>query len=158
MARRKLSDKESRSWFYDAPVHLAARSLAAVIAAAVVLSPLLREPRNDTYPLSTFPMFATDRGEEHYLDTAVMIVDDGSVRRLSPELIAGTDEPVLAAVTLTRGIRRSDAAVMCEEIAARIGGSAVVEVRTEHHNVIDFIADDAPPIGITTHARCGGDD
>jgi hypothetical protein len=139
-------------------VRLSARSLAAAIAAAVVLSPLLREPQNDTYPLSTFPMFASDRGEEHHLDTAVMIADDGSVQRLSPELIAGTDEPVLAAVTLTRGIRRGDASIMCEEIAARIGGLAVVEVRTEHHNVINFIADDAPPLGITTHASCGGDD
>jgi hypothetical protein len=132
------------------------RRVAAALAAVVVMSPLLRAPSNDSYPLSTYPMFATDRGAVHGLATAVEIDDDGNVHRLSPELIAGTDEPVLASVTVTTSVRSGSAAELCEEIVARLGVGHVVEVRTETVDVIALVAHDAAPLSVKTHARCGG--
>ena len=85
-------------------------------ASLVVLAPLLRAPKDDTYPLSTYPMFATDRGAVHEIATAVGIDTDGSVMRLSPRSIAGTDEVVLASVTVARAVARGEADELCAEL------------------------------------------
>ena len=132
------------------------RIVASLVAAVVVLSPMLREPTDDTYPLSTYPMFAFDRGAEHNIATAVEIDADGSVRRLSPTLIAGTDEVILASVTVTRSINRGEADLLCAEIAERLGPGRTVEVRLETVDVVAFIADGAEPTAIDVKARCAG--
>ncbi len=126
------------------------------MAAAVVLSPLLREPASDTYPLSTYPMFASDRGAHHRIATAVERLPAGTVDRLSPDLIAGTDEVILAAVTVQRSIARSEADELCAEIAARLGAGRAVEVRVETVDVVALIADDADPTAIHVEATCVG--
>jgi hypothetical protein len=130
--------------------------VAPVVAALAVASPLLRDPTSDTYPLSTYPMFATDRGGAHRIATAVEIDPDGTVHRLSPELIAGTDEVVLAAVTVDRSVRRGEADELCAEIADRVGPGRRIDVRTETVDVVALVADDAPPLEVETHASCGG--
>jgi hypothetical protein len=133
------------------------RSVVAVLVAAlVVLSPLVRESTNDTYPLSTYPMFAADRGRVHRIATAVEVEAGGDVRRLSPELIAGTDEVVLAGVTVARAVRRDEASELCGEIAARLGEGRTVEVRTETVDVVALVADGTPASVVETHATCTG--
>jgi hypothetical protein len=138
-------------------VRLSFTRLAGLLAAVVVLSPLLRAPTNDSYPLSTYPMFASDRGAVHRMATAVAIEDDGTFTRLSPELIAGTGEVVLASVTVTRAIQRGESATLCEEIAERAGPGRVIEIRVEEIDVVALVADGVPPLSFVTRDRCGGD-
>ena len=126
-----------------------------MVAALLVLAPLLRAPRDDTYPLSTYPMFATDRGSVHAIPTAVEIADDGSVVRLSPSLIAGTDEVVLASVTVARAVRRGEADALCSEILARVGPGRRLEVRSETIDVVAHVVEGANPSAVTVHAECG---
>ncbi|MEZ5244212.1 MAG: hypothetical protein R2707_03880 [Acidimicrobiales bacterium] len=132
------------------------RLLLLGLAAMVVLSPLVRSPQSDTYPLSTYPMFATDRGDEHRIPTVVEVLGDGTTARLSPELIAGTDELVLTAVTVSRAVRDGQVDALCAEVADRLGAGRRARVQTELHDVIDLVADGAPPIAIEVHAECGG--
>ena len=132
------------------PLRLALVTLAAL----VVLSPLARDPKSDTYPLSTYPMFASNRGEEHRIATVVEVLPDGTTGRLSPELIAGTDELVLTAVTVGRSVRGGQAETLCREVAVRLGPGRIARVQTERHNVIALIADDALPLAIEIHAEC----
>ena len=129
--------------------------LLPVFAALLVLSPLLRDPTSDTYPLSTYPMFATDRGNVHTIATAVERTDDGFVR-LSPKLIAGTDEAVLASVTVTRAVRLGEADILCEEILERVGSDRQIEVRTETLDVVVLSVEGSSDSTVTVHARCGG--
>ncbi len=129
--------------------------LLPVFAALLVLSPLLREPTSDTYPLSTYPMFATDRGNVHTLATAVERTDDGFAR-LSPKLIAGTDEAVLASVTVTRAVRHGEADILCEEILERVGSDRRIEVRTETLDVVVLSVEGSADSTVTVHSRCGG--
>lgn len=133
----------------------ALRRAAPLVAALVVCSPLLREPASDTYPLSTYPMFATDRGAIHDIATAVRIDADGTVHRLSPHLIGGTDEVILAAVTVDRAIARGEADELCAEILARLDDGSTVEVRRERVDVVAHVIDDAEPQDVTVHATCG---
>lgn len=126
------------------------------VAALVVLSPLARDPQSDTYPLSTYPMFASDRGEVHRIATVVEVRDDGTTARLSPELIAGTDEVILTAVTVSRAVRDGDAGELCQEVAARLGAGRRARVQTETHDVTELIARGAPASAIDIHAECTG--
>lgn len=132
------------------------RLLLLAIAGALVLGPMVRDPRDDSYPLSTYPMFATDRGDRHEIATVVEVLDDGATARLSPESIAGTDEIVLTAVTVERALRAGDASVLCAEVAARLGEGREVRVQSETHDVVELVAAGAPPLAVTIHAECEG--
>lgn len=94
--------------------------LAVVIASA---SPVLRAARDDSYPLSTYPMFARILNKP-LLTIAEGITDSGGTRRLSPALVAN-DEPMQAMRTLRiagEGTRRTRKA-LCQSIAARVAGA-----------------------------------
>jgi hypothetical protein len=101
-------------------------------------------------------MFATNRGAEHRIPTVVEVLDDGTTVRLSPELIAGTDEIILTAVTVSRAVRDGQADALCGEVVDRLGVARRARVQTELHNVIDLVADGSPPLAIEVHAECSG--
>ena len=128
--------------------------LIPAVAAVLVLSPLFRDPLSDTYPLSTYPMFATDRGSIHSIATVVERTDDG-FERLSSKLISGTDEAVLASVTVSQAVRRGEADVLCEEVLERLGAEHRVEVRTETLDVVALSVEGSAGSTVTVHATCG---
>lgn len=110
----------------------------------------------DSYPLSNYPMFSSDRGSEADLATAVAESADGEVSRLDPRTIAGSDEVILAAATVSRAVRRGRAEALCREIADRIDDPEIsrIVVRTERHDLVASLTDDAEPLSIDVHARC----
>jgi hypothetical protein len=100
-------------------------------------------------------MFTADRGQVIDLDTVVLV--DGAHRsRLSPEVIGGTDEIVLASVIVSKAIRAGAAALelLCHEVAGRVDQQGTVEVVTERHDAAELLRDDAAPLHIRVHARC----
>lgn len=122
--------------------------------ALAVLAPAFLPGGADGFPISTYPMFTNDRGQIVDLDTVVLV--DGSRRRLSPEVIGGTDEIVLASATVSRAIREGPAALerLCREVAARADRPGTVEVVTERHDTVALLQDGAPPLRTTVHERC----
>ena len=133
------------------------RRAAPYLVALIVLAPALRDPVNDSYPLSTYPMFADERPDVANLPTVVGVDSEGSVHRLSPQLISGSDEVILAAATVADAIDSGDADVLCAEVADRVAAATYVEliVRTEVVDVVAHIADGTDPLSINEHARCG---
>ncbi|MFP5256662.1 MAG: hypothetical protein ACLGI8_12545 [Acidimicrobiia bacterium] len=119
-------------------------ALAAVLAA--VLVPPLVPPAADSFPLSTYPMFSHDRGPRSAIATLVGLDADGGPHRLSPPLIGGTDEPMLAVATAGRAARGSAAeqARLCAQVAERVAGAdraELVEValQVEEHDSVPFL-------------------
>jgi hypothetical protein len=131
------------------------RWLVTVGVALAVLAPAFLPGGADGFPISTYPMFTSDRGRVVDLDT-VVLVDGGDRRRLSPEVIGGTDEIVLASATVSRAIRAGPAALerLCREVAGRVGRADTIEVVTERHDTVALLQDDAPPLRTTVHERC----
>lgn len=141
----------------------ATRLLVLVGLALVVAWPALRQPPRDGFPLSTYPMFASDRGRTSVVATAVGVTSDGGRVRLSPEALAGTDEPMLAVSTARRAVRRGSAAAWCEEVAGRLARGAPhdgderpveVEAVVETHDAVAYFADDADPLSEDVRSRC----
>lgn len=102
------------------------------------LWPLVGRPAADSFPLSTYPMFAHDRGEMVEVATVVGIAH-GEIRRLSPELIAGTDQVMLAATAVQRAVAGTAGGprALCIEVAGRVDDPAVrrIEVVVERYEV-----------------------
>ena len=134
------------------------RRAVPVAVAALVLAPAFGDPGSDSYPLSSYPMFSTDRPARADLATVVGVTAAGEAVRLSPELIAGADEPILAAATVSGSIRTGQSDQLCAEVADRLQatGLDVVEavVRTEHVDVVTHVAEGTDPLAVTIHARC----
>lgn len=94
--------------------------LVSVAMIAAVLSPLARDPEHgDSFPLSTYPMFAFDRHDARVtLHYAVAVGPGGARRFVPPELVANR-EPMQAMQTLRRAVERGQLRGLCEEIAGR---------------------------------------
>jgi hypothetical protein len=130
------------------------------VVVIVVLSPTLRSSPRDGFPLSSYPMFATDVGRTAVVDTARGVRADGSTVTLSPRLVTGTDEVILAASTVSNAVAGGPdrTARLCNEIADRLGGSQpdVVQVRiaTETFDAVDWFAGDTTPLSVEVRATC----
>jgi hypothetical protein len=122
---------------------------------AIVAAPVLVDARYDSFPLSTYPMFARDRGRVVSIPT-VVAVDGEHTTRLSSELIGGTDEPMLAAESVVHAIRDGDATSLCAEVAVRAAGRArgVLQVVTETYDTMTWFDGERTPRGRTVHATC----
>ena len=78
-----------------------------VVAGAVLLAvawPVVRG--HDSFPLSTYPMYAETRGEAVSISTAVGLDGTGGRRRLSLQAIAETDDPLIAESAVDDAVRR----------------------------------------------------
>lgn len=142
---------------------------AAAVLVGAMAAPALVDPPTDGFPLSTYPMFAVDRGATTTVVTAVGRTGDGGRTRLSPHLLAGTDEPILAVRTARAAVERGDAALWCDEIAQRVATASPaapatlgersdaivgIEVVSERHDARASIATGQGPIDSTIHATC----
>ncbi len=99
-------------------------------ATAAVLSPLVTAA-GDSFPISTYPMFARPRGQPT-LYAAIARATDGSEQRLTPSLI-GSAEVLQAKVLITRSVEQGPAATLalCQGIAGRIAASpAATDLRS----------------------------
>jgi len=102
-------------------------------------------------------MFSSRRTKTESVDTAVFVTESGSIFRLNPEIIAGTDEVILAAQTVSLSIANGTTAQLCEEISDRFDTNRAgqIEIVTEVFDALNWYANDKAPISRTVHATCG---
>jgi hypothetical protein len=134
------------------------RWVVTVGVALAVVAPAVLPDAADGFPISTYPMFTSDRDRVIDLHTVVLV--DGARRdRLSPQMVGGTDEIVLAAVIVGNAIQagRTELERLCREVAARVDEPGTVEIVTETHDTIELLQEDAPPLRVEVHHRCRAD-
>lgn len=137
--------------------------LVGGLLVAATAYPALLDPRQDGYPLSTYPMFSHDRGPRSQVASALVRDAAGQDRPLPPRLIANS-EAMQAVHTLNRALRggRQSARVLCRAIAERVaseGGPALLharEVLLVHETVtsIAYLAGRTGAEQRRTRARC----
>ena len=137
-------------------------ALATAAVVVALIAPVLFD--HDSFPLSTYPMYAQARADRVTLPTAVGVDADGGIGRLSLGLIGGSDDPLVVAGELRESIARDAADERCDEIARRVAAAGAtgpagvrlvaVEVVVEHHDVVDQAVGDPPPIRRDVQARC----
>jgi hypothetical protein len=129
-----------------------ARVAAAVVSLALIgatLEPLVRDPYDDGFPLSTYPMFASRRPTVLTLHYALGEGRGGERRILAPILV-GTGEVLQAIRVIDRAVAggRAEVARLCSAIAARVAADPdwadVVAIRivTGTHDALDYLSRD----------------
>ena len=129
------------------------RRLVTIAVLGALVVPVVRD--HDSFPLSTYPMYAHNRDREVALATVVGIDDTGAVVRLSMPTIADSDD-ALEASSLVRGeVRAGRAADLCRAVAGRAAADlARIEVVTESHDTVELTAGRASLLDREVHARC----
>ena len=128
----------------------------ATATAAIVLAVLLPALRNrDSFPLSTYPVYANARGSTVTLSTAIGIDGAGADRRLSLDVIGRTDDPLIAESAVDQAIAEGRADVLCADIAGRApDGVVTIEVVEERHDAVARVRRETSLLERTVHARC----
>jgi hypothetical protein len=125
-----------------------------------VAYPLLRDPvRGDSFPLSTYPMFAFKRpGARVALDYVIATGPGDSRRHVPPELVAN-HEVMQALMTIRRAVQSGRAMTLCTEVALRAARDrrfdrmdAIQVVFGDHRGVDYLVRNTKGPE--RTHARC----
>lgn len=130
-----------------------------VVIGVVLVAVLLPAARNrDSFPLSTYPMYAHTRDATVTMPAAIGVDAAGGARRLSMATIARTDDPLIATSVLRNAIGSGAAEALCAEIALRAPvGIRQVEIVEERVDLVEAAAGaglDEIGSGRTVHARC----
>lgn len=132
-----------------------ARCVFGAILVLLVAAPVVRSPAEDSFPLSTYPMFSLARPELTTVSSAVGYDRAGTRLRLSPQVVGGTREVIQAAGTIAQAIGAGTAGALCREVlTAAAGAVAVVEIVTETYDVVAYFDGDEEARQRIVHARC----
>lgn len=145
-----------------ARLRLHAYATSALLLGAT-LYPVLRDAREDGFPLSTYPMFATAKPERVAVMSALALGDGGFERALSPSYIANA-EAMQALSTLKKSVAagRRSARALCQQIAARVAerhapelsGARYVAIVTQEHDAVRYLSGEQEPLSRKEHVRC----
>jgi len=132
--------------------------VTAIVAAALVAPVVLDR---DGFPLSTYPMYSSARGEEVTLATAQAVDPEGIPSTLTLAVIGESDDPLVVAGELRDAIRDGRASQRCIAIAERAvdwdalaHATVAIEVVTERHDVVAQVEGGDSLVDRTVHARC----
>ena len=136
-------------------------AIASISLCGAVLAPLVRAPDDDSFPLSSYPMFAAPRPAELTMASARGVARDGRSRALSPALL-GTGEVMQAFATVQRAVDAGpgECAALCAAIAGRVAGDAAhrelieVQIVRGTYDAVAALAGGAPPVDEVVVARC----
>jgi hypothetical protein len=128
-------------------------------ALAAVLSPLA-SMHDDSFPISSYPMFARPRGQPT-LYAVVARARDGSERRLAPSWL-GSSEVLQAKVLIQRSVERGPEATreLCRGVAERIAAAPdardlrSVEVLRRRYDPVAYFVAGPTPLEEERLARC----
>jgi hypothetical protein len=126
----------------------------------LVAAPVFRAPADDSYPLSTYPMFAFERDRPR-LYFAEGRSATGARQRVPPEMVANA-EVMQAAATVRRAVAagpaRSEA--LCRRLAHRLADSDVqpaieaVELVSAEFDPVAYFVQRPEPLNRIVHCRC----
>jgi len=138
---------------------LAAYGIGLSLAVATAW-PGFGDPTDDSYPLSTYPMFARPR-DKPWLDFVEAVDRSGAMTRVGPSLL-GSDEVMQAVATVKRAVAAGPDGVgrLCASVAERIAhdpeSHALVEVRVvgARFDPLAYFTTGPAPEQKVEHARC----
>lgn len=129
-----------------------------ILAATIV--PACRDAERDSFPFSTYPMFAR-RGGKVVVHVAEGVDAEGHHVRLPPHVVANS-EVMQAAKTLRRAVAAGDAATarLCERIAERLRDAPefaaveTVQIVGARFDPVNYFVSGPEPEARSVHGRC----
>jgi len=134
-------------------------AVASLVLVAAAASPVLRDPLDDSFPLSTYPMFAHERGRTFTVAYPIGRTGDGGRRVLEPRF-AGTTEVLQALAVVEDALASGGGGALCERIARAVGRErayrdvVAIELVVGTHDAVDYLVRDRAG-DESVRARCG---
>ena len=136
--------------------HLWMGLVVSAVVAALFLEPAFRDPSEDSFPLSTFPMFSAAKRDPALVITQVLAVaPDGTRKPLPPELATGNLEVIQALQMIRNEVYggRKRAAKFCREVAGRVRdapepwrSATTIEIARSHFDTVAYFETGAEPV------------
>jgi len=128
----------------------------------LVLRPLCQPAGADSFPFSSFPMFAFGRPDAITGVYHLVAFDAAGDRRPVPPKLVANDEVLQAEASLRRAVRggRKTSMALCQQVAARIADDPAwadivhLELLGERFDALRYFAGDTAPLKSRTRARC----
>jgi hypothetical protein len=123
------------------------RLFAAIISIALIaatVEPVLRQPWEDSFPLSPYAMFAFKRPTKLTMEYAFGVTSTGERRTLTPRIV-GSGEVLQALTVIQRAKANNELPALCRTIAGRVADidryADVTEIRivTGTHDAVDYL-------------------
>lgn len=126
-----------------------AAGVFSIALIAATLSPLVRDPSDDGFPLSTYPMFAWKRPTRLSMSYAIGETAAGERRYLTPRIV-GSGEVLQARAIVERAVAKggTELKTFCAKIAATVANVdrfrdvARIRVLSGTHDSLDFLLRD----------------
>lgn len=132
----------------------------SLLLLGLVSWPAFRDPPQDSFPLSDFPMFSEGRPSPIFtISQALGVTANDEREPLSPMISAANREVLQSMVTIARGLHGNRQA-FCREIAARVAADddldhvVAVEVATSTFDGVAYFAEAPVPVRRVVHVRC----
>jgi DNA-binding transcriptional MocR family regulator len=119
-------------------------AIVSIVLVGATLEPLIREPWDDSFPLSPYAMFAFKRPTKLTMEYAYGVTATGERRALTPWLVGSAE--VLQALTIFQTARDKHAfPQLCTQIASRVASRepyddiAEIRIVTGTHDAVDYL-------------------
>ena len=145
--------------------HLWIGTAVSLVVTALVLSPAFGNPNEDSFPLSTYPMFSHGKpNPDLVLTQALAVFANGDRKPLPPKLATGNEEVIQAMRMIVDETYSGEerAKNFCRDIAARINrvssprwkDAIAVEIARSHFDTVAYFEKEPKPLGRRTLQRC----
>ena len=144
--------------------HLWMGILVSLVATALLVTPAFRNPSEDSFPLSTFPMFSRPKPDPGLVVTQVLAVFPDGVRKPLPPEIATGNQEVIQTLRMIRDEvygGRERAAAFCEDVAGRVrdatapwSTATTIEIARSHFDSVAYFETGPEPVTRKTLKRC----
>jgi hypothetical protein len=147
------------------PRHLWMGTAVSLVITVLVLSPAFVDPNEDSFPLSTYPMFSHGKpNPDLVLTQALAVFPNGDREPLPPKLATGNEE-VIQAMRMIIGetyAGEERAKSFCRDIADRIQRGSnprwkdaiAVEIARSHFDTVAYFEKASVPLSRRTLQRC----
>lgn len=119
-------------------------AIVSIVLVGATLEPVLRQPWEDSFPLSPYAMFAFKRPTELTMEYAFGATASGERRTLTPWLV-GSGEVLQALTILANAKSKNELPKLCATIAARVAVDdsyddiAEIRIVTGTHDAVDYL-------------------
>lgn len=146
-------------------MHLVLGAIVSLVVTLLLVMPAFSDPNEDSFPLSTFPMFSRAKRDPGLVVTQVLaVMPDGTREPLPPTLATGNEE-VIQTLRMIRdevygGPER--AATFCEGVAERVRNTddehwrsaTTIEIARSHFDSVAYFEEGPEPITRKPLERC----
>lgn len=127
----------------------------ASVVVGILTLPVLGIPSEDSFPLSSYPMFSQERSRIVEVAHAIGAWSDGTETVLGPRWL-GTNEVLTARAVIANAIGEAEERELCEEILRRSHDRALiaVSIRIDRFDSVGYFRGDRRPREGREVTRC----